>query len=98
MRIPLFVLLALIPPAFIGLMIREGHRAPAPTAVPAGKSRPSGAEADKSLLALFQGDLGGAKVKEKVTLYDEKGLFDSIDGAAPIFIERHFRRQAATEL
>ena len=79
-------------------MVREGHRAPAATVAPAGKPRPSGAEADKTLLELFQGDLGGAKVKEKVTLYDEKGLFDSIDGAAPIFIERHFRRQAATEV
>jgi hypothetical protein len=97
-RTPLFVLLALIPPAFIGWMVRDGHRAMVATAVPAGKPRPSGAEADKILLALFQGDLGGATVKEKVTLYDERGLFDSIDGAAPIFIERHFRRQAATEL
>lgn len=97
-RIFVFVVLALIPPAFIGWMVREGHRAPAQAAAPAGKVRPSGAEADKILLALFQGDLGGAKVKDKVTLYDEKGLFDSIDGAAPIFIERHFRRQAATEL
>ena len=63
MRIFLFVVLALIPPAFIGLMIRDGHRAPAQAAVPAGKPS-SGAEADKTLLALFQGDLGGAKVKD----------------------------------
>lgn len=31
-------------------------------------------------------------------LYDEKGLFDYIDGAAPIFIERHFRKLGAAEL
>src|ERR1700690_221103 len=79
-------------------MVREGHRAPAATAVPAGKPRPSGADADKTLLALFQGDLGGAKVKDKVTLYDEKGLFDYIDGAAPIFIERHYRKLAAADM
>jgi len=79
-------------------MVREGHRAPAATAVPAGKPRPSGADADKTLLALFQGDLGGAKVKDKVTLYDEKGLFDYIDGAAPIFIERHYRKLAAADI
>ena len=94
-RIFLFVVLALIPPAFIGWMVQQGHRAPAAAAVPAG--RPSAAEADKTLLALFQGDLGGAKVN-KVTLYDEKGIFDYIDGAAPIFIERHFRKVAAAEM
>jgi hypothetical protein len=97
-RISIFVLLALIPPAFIGWMVREGHRAPPAAAVPAGNSRPSGAEADKTLLALFQGDLGGAKVKDKVGLYDEKGLFDYIDGAAPIFIDRHYRKLAAAEM
>ena len=96
MRILLFLVLALIPPAFIGWMVWEGHRAPASAAVPAG--RPSGGEADKTLLALFQGDLGGAKVKDKATLYDEKGLFDYIDGAAPIFIQRHYRKLAAAEM
>jgi hypothetical protein len=79
-------------------MVKEGRRAPAQAAVPAGKSRPSGAEADKGLLALFEGDLGGAKVKDKVGLYDEKGLFDYIDGAAPIFIQRHYRKLAAAEM
>jgi hypothetical protein len=97
-RIFVFVMLALVPPAFIGWMVREGRRAPAPAAQTAGKPRASGAEADKSLLALFQGDLGGAKVKDKVGLYDEKGLFDYIDGAAPIFIQRHYRKLAAAEM
>jgi hypothetical protein len=92
------LVLALIPPAFIGLMVKQGLRAPAPAAVPAGKPRPSGAEADKTLLALFQDDLGGAKIKDKVGLYDEKGLFDYIDGAAPIFIDRHYRKLAAAEM
>jgi hypothetical protein len=97
-RIFIFVMLALIPLAFIGWMVRDGRRAPAPAAAAAGKARASGAEADQGLLALFQGDLGGAKVKEKVTLYDEKGLFDYIDGAAPIFIQRHFRKLAAADM
>ena len=98
MRILTFVLLALIPPVFIGWMVREGRRAPAPSSIPAGKPRASGAESDATLLALFQGDLGGAKIKDKVSLYDEKGLFDYIDGAAPIFIDRHYRKLAAAEL
>jgi len=97
-RIFVFVILALIPPAFIGWMVREGRRAPAPAAETAGKPRPSGVEADKALLALLQGDLGGAKVKDKVTLYDEKGLFDYIDGAAPIFIQRHYRKLATADM
>ena len=55
-------------------------------------------EADRSLLALFQGNLGGARVKDKVTLYDDKGLFDYIDGAASIFIQHHFRKLAAADM
>jgi len=95
-RIVLFVLLALIPPTFIGWKVWQGYRPPA--VVPAANPRPSGAEADRALQALFAGDLAGAKVKDKVGLYDEKGLFDYIDGAAPIFIERHFRKLAAAEM
>jgi hypothetical protein len=97
-RIFILIVLALVPPAFIGWMVRQGLRSPAPAVQPAGKARPSGAEADKTLLALFQGDLAGAKVKDKVGLYDEKGLFDYIDGAAPIFIQRHYRKLAAAEM
>jgi hypothetical protein len=31
-------------------------------------------------------------------LYDEKGLFDYIDGAAPMYIQRHFRKLGAAEM
>jgi hypothetical protein len=62
------------------------------------RARPSGQEADATLRALFEPSPAGAKVKEKVALYDEKGLFDYIDGAAPIFIDRHFRKLAAAEM
>ncbi|MGC4115048.1 MAG: hypothetical protein QM765_10640 [Myxococcales bacterium] len=68
-----------------------------PAGEPAVAAAPSGEE-DKALAALFDGELGGAKVKEKVALYDSKGLFDYIDGGAPVFIERGFRKLAATEL
>ena len=99
MRIVILVVLALIPPAFIGFHVWRGHTSPAPLlTAPGTKKGISTAAADEALLALFQGDLGGAKVKEKVTLYDEKGLFDYIDGAAPIFIERHYRKLAASEM
>lgn len=58
-----------------------------------GSAKPAAA-----LRALFTADLGPAKIKAKPTYYDEKGLFEYIDGAAPIFIERHFRELGAAEL
>jgi hypothetical protein len=93
----LFAILAVIPPALIGSLVWEGHRAPAQEHAP-GQARPAGQEADATLRALFDGAFSAAKVKEKVVLYDEKGLFDYIDGAAPIFIDRHFRKLAAAEM
>ena len=97
MRIVVFTVLALIPPALIGALVWEGHRAPPVERAPAA-NRPAGHEADQTLRALFEPAPAGTTIKEKVTLYDEKGLFDYIDGAAPIFIERHYRKLAAAEL
>jgi hypothetical protein len=77
--------------------VATGPSASAPAAAAGSAPAPSGDE-DKALTALFDGELGGAKVKEKVAIYDSKGLFDFIDGGAPVFIERGFRKLAATEL
>jgi hypothetical protein len=96
-RIVVFAILALIPPALIGTLVWHGRQAPPVERAPAA-ARPPGHEADAALRALFEPAPAGAKIKEKVALYDEKGLFDYIDGAAPIFIERHFRKLAAAEL
>jgi len=96
-RIALFVILALIPPTLIGSLVWQGRKAPPTEKAPAA-AHSGGQEADASLRALFDAQFQGAKVKEKVALYDEKGLFDYIDGAAPIFIERHFRKLGAAEL
>jgi hypothetical protein len=96
-RIIVFVVLALIPPTLIGTLVWQGRKPPLVEHAPVS-ARPSGQEADTTLRALFEPSLAGAKVKEKVALYDEKGLFDYIDGAAPIFIERHFRKLAAVEM
>lgn len=96
-RIIVFAILALIPPTLIGTLVWQGRKAPVVEHAPAS-ARPSGQEADATLRALFEPSPAGAKVKEKVALYDEKGLFDYIDGAAPIFIERHFRKLAAAEM
>ncbi len=96
-RILVFAVLAVIPPTLIGTLVWQGHKAPPVEHSPA-LARPSGQEADAALRALFEPAPTGARVKEKVALYDEKGLFDYIDGAAPIFIERHFRKLAAAEM
>jgi len=53
---------------------------------------------DAVLRALFAPPLAGATAAEGVELYDEKGLFDYIDGAAPIFLERGFRKLGAAEM
>lgn len=97
MRIVIFVLLTLLPPTLIGSLVWQGRKAPPAEKAP-GAARPDGHEADAALRGLFEASFPGAKVKEKVALYDEKGLFDYIDGAAPIFIERHFRKLGAAEL
>jgi hypothetical protein len=96
-RTILFAVLAMIPPTLIGSLVWEGHKAPPVERAPAAR-RSSGQEADAVLKALFEPAPAGAKIKEKIALYDDKGLFDYIDGAAPIFIDRHFRKLAATEM
>jgi hypothetical protein len=96
-RIILFAVLAVIPPTLIATLVWQGRKAPPAEHAPAA-ARPSGQEADAILRALFEAPPAGVKIKEKVALYDEKGLFDYIDGAAPIFIDRHFRKLAAAEL
>ena len=53
---------------------------------------------DAALRNLFKGAPGGAKVKDKVELYDEKGLFNYIDGGAPLYVRHHFRRLGAAEM
>ncbi len=53
---------------------------------------------DTALQALFDGLAPKAQLKAPAALYDEKGLFNYIDGAAPVYIQRHFRRLAAAEL
>ncbi len=97
MRILLFAVLAVIPPTLIGTLVWQGRKAPPVEHAP-GSAQVGGQQADQALRALFAPPPDGAKVKEKVALYDEKGLFDYIDGAAPIFIERHFRKLAAAEM
>lgn len=96
MRYLVFIVLALIPASLVGWVAWRGqHAAAAPSA---SARRPASERDDAALRALFEGAPGGVKTKEKVALYNQKGLFDYIDGAAPLFIERHFRKLAAAEM
>jgi hypothetical protein len=95
-RIISFVVLSLIPPSLIGALVWQGHKAPPAEHAVAVKN--PGQEADAALRALFEPAPPGTTITEKVALFDEKGLFDYNDGAAPIFIERHFRKLATAEL
>jgi len=62
------------------------------------REKPSQNDPDVVLRDVFSKPIAGATVNGEVTLYADKGLFDYIDGAAPIYIERHFRKLAAAEL
>jgi hypothetical protein len=96
-RLLLISLLSIVPPLLFGSLLWHG-RTHAPVEAKLTQPKAASADLDASLLALFKGEIGPAKVKEKATLYDEKGLFDYIDGAAPLFIDRHYRKLAAAEL
>jgi hypothetical protein len=99
-RIIVFLVLAIIPPTLIGALVWKGRTAatPASNARAASTAQAPAGDPDAALRALFVPSPAGMAIKEKIALYDEKGLFDYIDGAAPIFIERHFRKLAATEM
>ena len=94
MRNIVFALLVALPSLLIGWLLGSGSRGPPPDLAPA----PAAVEEDASLTALFKDSPGGAKLKEKVELYDDKKLFDYIDGGAPTFIEKNFRKLAAAEM
>lgn len=100
MRRAVFVLLAVLPVALVAWVVWRGHGpppAPPAAAAPVAEPPKAGAGTDAALLALFDPPLPAA-VKGKVALYDEKTLFDYVDGAAPLFLQRHFRRLGAAEM
>lgn len=107
MRNVLIVLLIAVPIALASwVFLREpdtSQNAAATVASPSAgapepEAKPATDDEDTTLKALLATPLAGATVDGKVTLYDADGLFDYINGAAPIFIERKFRKLAATDL
>ena len=96
MRWLLLSVLVAVPVALVGWVRWAAvHDAP-PEFVP--PEAPRVEDPEPALRKLFGGDLRGLAVRGEPGVYDEKSLFDAIDGAAPIFIERKFRRSLSVEL
>ena len=105
MRHALFVLLAAVPVVLIGWVVWRGfgsqpdEAATSGSAAPASNVRaPAGADEDATLRRLLESPVAGARTKAEVKLYDKKTLWDYINGAAPLYLERNFRRLAAAEM
>ena len=94
----LFVTAAISSVAGAGLLgsVRPSAAAPPNPAVGQAAAPPCGG--DGSLRSLFKGAPAGMKVKDKIELYDEQGLFNYIDGGAPLYVKHHFRKLGAAEL
>jgi hypothetical protein len=90
--------LVAVPVALVTWVVASGRRPLPPEVAPAAAASQPAGDADGALKALLAAPLAGVTVKGSLTLYDAKGLFDYIDGAAPIYIERKFRRLAAAEM
>jgi hypothetical protein len=96
LRILVAALLIAVPLALVSWVVRSGSGPPRQPSTAAVQKPPEGG--DPALRGLFDSLPPGAQLKGPVVLYDEKTLFDYIDGAAPLYIQRHFRRLAAVEM
>ena len=96
MRALLAALLVAVPVVLAGWIAWSGRGPPRqPRAAAAAPSSPS---ADLEPAKLFRALSPAAELKGPVASYDEKTLFGYIDGAAPLYLQRHFRRLSAAEL
>ena len=109
MRYAIFAVLVVAPIALISWIVWRGQTEKPEYVVGSGVSgkgsesptpgsKPDESATDDTLLGLFADPIVGVKVDGEVALFDEKGLFDYINGAAPVFIERSFRKLAAAEM
>lgn len=97
MRALLLAVLVAVPVALVGWVRWAAvHDAPPEFVPPEAPKRLE--DPEPALRALFRGELGGLSVSGDPSAFDEKSLFDAIDGAAPIFLERKFRRSLSVEL
>lgn len=95
MRKAFGALLVAVPVALIAWVAWSGRGPPRQPLRSGGA--PAG-QLEVSLPGLFEGLEPEARLRGPVALYDEKTLYDYIDGAAPLYLARHFRRLAAAEL
>lgn len=51
-----------------------------------------------ALRKLFDGAPGGLRAAGEGTVYDQQSLYEAINGAAPVYLERRFRRLLSVEL
>ncbi|HEY3352401.1 MAG TPA: DUF6599 family protein [Polyangia bacterium] len=101
MRSAIIALLVAVPLALVVWVGWRGRHAPPPDPAALGAAGPASAPArdeDAALRAILAPPPAGLTMKGALTLYDAQKLFDYIDGAAPVYLERHFRRLAAAEL
>lgn len=96
MRILIAAVLIAVPLALVSWIVRSGTGPPRQPQS-AGAQKPA-QRGDVALRGFFDTLPSGTQLKGPVVLYDEKTLFDYIDGAAPLYIQRHFRRLAAAEM
>lgn len=95
-RWALLAVLLAVPVALVGwIRWAAVHDAPPEYVPPAVKAVEDPAPA---LRKLFAGGLGGLTAAGEGNVYDEKNLYDAINGAAPVFFERQFRRLLSMEL
>lgn len=98
MRKVFAALLVAVPVALIAWVAWSGRGPPRQPLRSGGAPTAQVAQVEVPLPGLFEGLEPEARLRGPVALYDEKTLYDYIDGAAPLYLARHFRRLAAAEL
>ncbi|MEK7705288.1 MAG: DUF6599 family protein [Myxococcota bacterium] len=97
----MFAILVAIPTALVTFILTRGQAGRVVAAVvpvPEATAAPvtvTPASADPA--ALVATPLAGAERTDPPTTYDAQGLFEYIDGAAPLFLERHFESLVASD-
>lgn len=89
--------LVAVPLALVGWVAWKGRGPPRQPRAPVLAAR-TPAWDDAALKGLLEGLTPEVKLAAPVALYDAKTLYEYINGAAPLYLARSFRRLAAAEL
>jgi hypothetical protein len=74
------------------------HEAPAEYVPPKAEAGAAQSDPVPALRKLFEGTPGGLSPAGEGAVYDTQTLFEAINGAAPVYLERKFRRLLSMEL